>query len=113
MNNVPLRFALMEQTNWPAGTPIVFHRFHSDLWTISYFNPQATWIGLDRVDIAQLNRDLAYAHEQKKPLWVEQTAYEMLSADPQGSKWLRAHEAPGKTLLYEDAKHEFSFHRCT
>jgi hypothetical protein len=113
VNNVPLRFALMEQRNWPAGTPIVFHRFHSDLWTISYFNPQATWIGLDSVDIAQLDRDLAYAHQQNKPLWVEQTAYEMLSADPQGLKWLHAHEASGRTLLYEDAKHEFSFHRCT
>src|SRR5581483_12413031 len=41
--NAPLQFALSERNTWPPGTPIVFHNFHPDLWTISYFTPQAAW----------------------------------------------------------------------
>ena len=32
--NVPLRFALAQHDKWPFGTPIAFHNFNSDLWTI-------------------------------------------------------------------------------
>jgi hypothetical protein len=66
--NAPLRFALAQHDAWPAGSAIVFHRFHPDLWTISYFNPQASWIGLEQADVGQMERDLAYARSQRKPL---------------------------------------------
>ncbi|HTX33740.1 MAG TPA: hypothetical protein VME43_01920, partial [Bryobacteraceae bacterium] len=60
-NNPPLRFALEQHAHWPPGVPIVFHIFHPDLWTISYFNQQAAWIGFPTRDFALLDRNLAAA----------------------------------------------------
>jgi hypothetical protein len=108
--NAPLRFALAQHDAWPPGSAIVFHRFHPDLWTISYFNQQAAWIGLERPDLADMEHDLAYAHSQNKPLWVEQTAYELVDGTEQGRKWLMEHEHPDELLRYKDEKHEFIFH---
>jgi hypothetical protein len=110
-SNPPLRFALDQNRRWPAGTPIVFHQFHPDLWTISYFNQQAAWIGLDHVDLAQLDRDLAYAHRQNQPLWMEATAWDLLAADPAGREWLVSHAAPQGTLVYKDSGREFRFYQ--
>jgi uncharacterized membrane protein YecN with MAPEG domain len=108
--NAPLRFALAEHDAWPGGSAIVFHRFHPDLWTISYFNLQAAWIGLDRADLNDMNRDLAYARGSNKPLWVEQTAYEFLDGTAEGRQWLAAHERPNELVQFKDEKHEFVFH---
>jgi len=108
--NAPLRFALAQQARWPAGSAIVFHRFHPDLWTISYFNPQASWIGLDGPDLSEIERDLDYAHSQNKPLWVEETAYNLLAASPDGRQWLMKHEHPEELVRFKDEKHEFVFH---
>ncbi len=109
-SNPPLRFALQQSVETPGGTPIVFHQFHPDLWTISYFNQQAAWIGLDRVDLAQLDQNLAYAHQQNQPLWLEATAWDLLASDPAGRGWLAAHAAPQGTLVYRDNGREFRFH---
>jgi len=108
-SNAALRFALAQHDHWPAGAPIVFHRFHPDLWTISYFNPQAVWMGLDRWDLGELDRDLEYARKQNSPLWLEASAYELISADAEGRRWLAVHEKPGELILYRDPKHEFRF----
>lgn len=108
--NVPLRFALEQHDSWPAGSAIVFHRFHPDLWTISYFNSQAAWMGLERADMGELERDLAYARGQNEPLWLEQTAYDLLDGTPDGRTWLREHERPAELLRFKDEKHEFVFH---
>ncbi len=108
--NVPLRFALAEHAAWPGGSAIMFHRFHPDLWTISYFNQQASWIGLDNPDLNQMNYDLAYARGNEKPLWVEQTAYELLDGSAEGRQWLAAHERPAELVRFKDEKHEFVFH---
>jgi hypothetical protein len=108
--NAPLRFALAQHDAWPSGSAIVFHRFHPDLWTISYFNPQAAWIGLERADLGEMERDLAYARSQEKPLWVEQTAYELVSADSAGRRWLSEHERLDQLVRFKDEKHEFIFH---
>jgi hypothetical protein len=108
--NVPLRFALAQHDAWAPGSAIVFHRFHPDLWTISYFNPQASWIGLDRADLSDMERDLAYARSQNKPLWAEQTAYELVAGTSEGRKWLMEHERANELLRYKDEKHEFIFH---
>jgi hypothetical protein len=53
-NNEPLAFALQQQKKWPAGTGIIFGRFVPDLWTISYFNPQVSWISLEQPDPARV-----------------------------------------------------------
>jgi hypothetical protein len=108
--NVPLRFALAQHDAWAPGSAIVFHRFHPDLWTISYFNPQASWISLDRADLSDMERDLAYARSQNKPLWVEETAYELMAGASEGRRWLMDHERANELLRYKDEKHEFVFH---
>lgn len=108
--NAPLRFALAQHDAWPSGSAIVFHRFHPDLWTISYFNPQAAWIGLDRADLNDIDRDLAYARGHDKPLWVEETAYELLNGSADGRQWLAEHERPAELVRFKDQRHEFVFH---
>jgi hypothetical protein len=110
-NNAPYHFALQQHDRWTPGTPIVFHRFHPDLWTISYFNEQASWVGLDHLDLAQLERNLAYARRENKDLWLEATAYDLLQSEPSGREWLSAHEQAGGVLLFKDDRHEFRFHR--
>ena len=108
--NAPLRFALAQHDSWPPGTAIVFHRFHPDLWTISYFNQQAAWMTLARADVAQMDRDLDYSHHQGTPLWVEQNAYELLMGNPDGQHWLAQHEKAQELVRFRDEKHEFVFH---
>ena len=108
--NIPLRFALSRQSTWTPDTPIVFHKFHPDLWTISYFNMQAAWISTDHADLGLLDRHLEYARTAKKQMWLEATAYELLAADPQGQRWLADHERPGEVLEFRDEKHHFHFH---
>jgi hypothetical protein len=108
--NAPFRFALEQHDTWVPGTPIVFHVFHPDLWTISYFNPQTSWIGIDRADIDALDRSLEYARRQKSPLWLEEGAYQMFAADPDGERWLTLHERPGERIEFKDERHHFLFH---
>jgi hypothetical protein len=108
--NAPLRFALAARSGWAPGTPIVYHQFHPDLWTISYFNQQAAWIGIEQADFDQLERNLEYARSERKPLWLEATAYDLIAASPSGRRWLALHEEPGKLLEFKDEKHEFRFH---
>jgi len=108
--NAPLRFAFAQHDAWPPGSAIVFHRFHPDLWTISYFNQQAAWIGLDRADLGDIEHDLEYAHSQNKPLWVEETAYDLVAGTPDGKKWLMEREHPDELVRFKDEKHEFIFH---
>ena len=109
-SNAALHFALAEHDHWPAGTPVVFHHYPSDLWTISYFNPQAAWIGLDRYDPAQLDRDLQYARDQHTPLWLEASAFDLIASDPDGRRWLIDHLKPAEGILFHDAKHEYRFY---
>ncbi|HUA19608.1 MAG TPA: hypothetical protein VMB25_12750 [Bryobacteraceae bacterium] len=108
--NAPLRFALAQHHSWPPGSAIVFHTFHPDLWTISYFNQQAAWMTLERADVTQMDRDLDYAHSQKQPLWVEQNAYQLLDGTPQGREWLMEHERPRELVRFQDERHAFMFH---
>jgi hypothetical protein len=108
--NVPLSFAQAQRDRWPTGTPIVFHKFHPDLWTISYFNKQAAWISLERANVDELDSHLAYARSENRPLWLEATAYELVAGDTDGRRWLAVHERPGELLEFRDEKHHFQFH---
>jgi hypothetical protein len=109
-SNAPLRFALSQQKAWGPGTRIVFRTFHPDLWTISYFNQQAAWIGTDRADVIQLDQNLKASLASGNPLWVEQTGYELIEADPVGRRWLELHERPLELAVFKDDKHDFRFH---
>ena len=108
--NVPLRFALAQGGKWPGGTRILFRRFHPDLWIISYFNEQVAWIGFEELNVAQLDANLEYVRGEGKRLWIEETAYEVVTADPAGQRWLAAHERRDELLDFRDAKHRFTFH---
>jgi hypothetical protein len=105
--NAPLHFALEHKSSWPPGTPIVYGTFHPDLWTISYFNQQASWMSYDG---SSLNAKLAYAKSVRQPLWLEETAYLLAAATPDGKNWLAEHEQPGKLIEFKDDRHDFRFH---
>jgi hypothetical protein len=109
-NNPPLDFALKQHAHWPAGVPIVFHRFHPDLWTISYFNQQAAWIGFLDLDFALLDRNLAAARSQGQPLWIEATAYDFLAATEDGRRWLTQHEDQREDVVFRERNREFRFY---
>jgi hypothetical protein len=108
-HNPPLACAVRFEPQWPAGTPIVFSRFHPDLWTISYFNPQAAWIGWDSGDLAELDRYLAYARSHGMPLWLEATAYDKLGITERGRSWLLRYPQSGPALSCGDRRHNFRF----
>jgi hypothetical protein len=107
-NNPILQFALAQHQQWPPGSVIAFHRFEPDLWTISYFNPQASWIGLDALDLGRLEQYLADARQRHQPLWLDASAYEFISSNPDGRQWLASRGA----ALFEvrDPKHDFRFY---
>ncbi len=109
-HNVPLRFALAQHEKWRPGTPIVFHRFHPDLWIISYFNQQASWITLEQVNLVQLEESRERARSAGNVLWLEETAYDLVAADPSGQRWLALYERRDELLDFRDAKHRFTFH---
>ena len=106
--NAPLLFALQQHAIWSTGTPVVYRTFHPDLWTISYFNQQAVWLGMQRVDLPQLDRYLASAHGG--PLWLEANAYDAVASNNNGRLWLETHDRPTELVDFKDAKHEFRFH---
>ncbi len=108
-HNPPLACALRFEPQWPAGTPIVFERFHPDLWTISYFNPQAAWIGWGSGDPAELDRYVAYARSHGVPLWLEATAYDRLRATESGRSWLVRHPESGPELSCGNRGRDFRF----
>ena len=107
--NVPLRFALEQRDRWPSGTPIAFHQFQSDLWTISYFNPQVSWIGMPVMDVAVLESARAEAGLRGQPLWLEATAYDAAEADEAGRRWLVSHPVTNM-MRFRDPKHEYRFY---
>jgi hypothetical protein len=109
-NNPPLQFALEQHAHWPAGVPIVFHTFHPDLWTISYFNQQAAWIGFLNRDYGLLDRNLAAARSIGQPLWIEATAYDFLSGDETGRDWLSRHEDRSQDVVFRSRNREFRFY---
>ncbi len=99
-NNPALRFALAQRDRWPPGTPIAFHIFHPDLWTISYFNQQASWIGLEEPDIVLLDRTLEDARRRHQHLWLDSTARDLLAENPDGARWLASHNLQAAPLPY-------------
>jgi hypothetical protein len=108
--NAPLRFALAQRTQWKPGTMILFRTFHPDLWTISYFNQQASWIGIARPTVQQLDQRILEAQAGGNPLWLEETAYEAIVADPAGRAWIELHERRGELAEFKDDRHDFRFH---
>jgi hypothetical protein len=103
-NNEILDFALQHRLDWPQGTTILFSEFHSDLWTIRYFNPQASWDLKE--DVSQIIGSAMHA-----PFWLEGTAYDKLKLQPEGERWLAAHVDMSRSLIHHSAKHTIRFYR--
>jgi hypothetical protein len=103
-NNEILSFALRHRADWPQGTTIIYRHYHSDLWTISYFNPQAKWIGKD--DFSDIS-----AFPGDGPFWLEGTAYDAINENPEGEQWLETRVDSAGSLIYRSDKHAFRFFR--
>jgi hypothetical protein len=60
--------------------------------------------------VAQLDANLAYVRKEDGRMWIEETAYDLIAADPAGQRWLATHERKNELLDFQDAKHRFTFH---
>ncbi len=74
--NQVLAFALEQRKHWPPGTGIIFSQFVPDLWTISYFNPQVSWIPLERPDAARVSEYAAELSRRGAKLYLDWTYLE-------------------------------------
>lgn len=110
-SNETLAFALRERARWPAGSGIVYHVFHPDLWTIAYFNWQASWIGLETADIPRLESLRADFAGGGRALWIEQTTLELLGSSGEGKRWLAAHVERPAAIRHQSGKRSFAFYR--
>ncbi len=103
-NNRPLEFAFEQGPQWPPGTAVAFREFPSDLWTISYFNPQAFWIRLTSVHQIEALRQSSM--QSGRSLWLDGSAYDWLEASAEGKRWLALHVSGGRS-----APSQFRFYR--
>lgn len=71
--NPLLRIALAHRPEWPAGTGIVFADPVPDLWTIIYFNPQVSWIPIERPDPARVAEAAAFCARRGAKLYFDWT----------------------------------------
>ena len=106
-NNAPLAFALSQKADWPAGTAVVYSRFEPDLWTISYFNPQAEWIAVQPGDLA----DIEALKQRHAHVWIDSTAHDAIVSTPEGRAWMRANVID--KIVVAGPKYRFAFHRIS
>lgn len=71
--NSLLVFALAHQRQWPPGTGIIFSQLVPDLWTISYFNPQVSWIPLEHPDPVRVAETAAFFAKNGGKLYLDWT----------------------------------------
>ena len=79
-NNPPLEFALRMKREWSPGTIIYYGAQNSDAELVRYFNPGTQWVLL-KTELPTLRYDA----------WLETTAIDRLSANPEGARWLDSH----------------------
>ena len=91
-NNPPLAVAMEQRSVWRAGTGVVFGQFVPDLWTISYFNPQAAWIPMDQPDSAMLRKYVADFGRDGGSVWVDWTYQQRSGRDAPPFTFRRADE---------------------
>lgn len=110
-NNAELTFALQRNKDWKQGSAILYSHSHSDLWIISYFNPQATWIAMPSPEVAEVESRRIEGTQKGKPLWLEGTAYDAIAAIPGGQSWLGQHVDPTRSFLYTTSVHRIRYYR--
>jgi hypothetical protein len=112
-SNETLAFALREHRSWPAGSGIVYNVFHPDLWTIAYFNWQASWIDLSSLDVPKLESYRSDFERDGRSLWLEQTTVDLLASRPEGQQWLTSHVREDDAIRYRSPKRSFAFYRVS
>jgi hypothetical protein len=110
-NNEILAFALDHQKDWTPGSVIAYSQFHSDLWTISYFNPQASWVAMPVPTLAEVNSRRSEAERNGKSIWLEATACTAITGLPGGREWLEKNIDRGHSLVKETPRCKLSFYR--
>jgi hypothetical protein len=110
-NNEVLSFAVKHQEDWPPGSVIMYSRFHSDLWTISYFNPQASWVAVPVPTLGELNERRSRAGRNGNPLWLEATAYSAIAGLPLGPEWIEENVDRSGSLIKEKPGYKLAFYR--
>ncbi len=108
--NEVLAFALTHRDEWQPGTLIVYRTFHTDLWTISYFNPQVQWIALSTAGVDQAERYRREAAEKRQGFWLDGTAYDAI-AGAGGRAWLDSHVDRIRSFVFASASHTIRFYR--
>jgi hypothetical protein len=110
-NNEILAFALEHQKDWPPGSVIAYSQFHSDLWTISYFNPQASWVAMPGATIEEVNNRRSEANRNGKPVWLEATVCTTIAGLPGGREWLEKQIDQSRSLVKEKPGYKLGFYR--
>ncbi len=108
--NEVLAFALKHRDDWPPGTAILYRTYHTDLWTISYFNPQVRWIALPSAAVDQAERYRLEESVKRQGFWLDGTAYDALAAAG-GQVWLDSHVDRTRSLESASASHTIRFYR--
>ncbi len=110
-NNEILAFALDHQKEWNPGSLIAHSQFHSDLWTISYFNPQVSWIAIPVPTIAEVENRWSEAKRNGKSIWLEESACTAISGLPGGREWLDANIDRGRSLVKKTPRYNLGFYK--
>lgn len=109
--NEVLSFALQHNQDWQQDAEILYSNSHSDLWLISYFNPQAAWIDLPAPGVAEVESRRVEAAQKNRPLWLEGTAYDAVAAASGGRTWLDRHLDLAHSLLYTTPAHRIRYYK--
>ena len=108
--NEVLLFAVHRSQDWNRNTAVAYCQFHSDLWTISYFNPQVSWINVSG-DPGQLENLYSNLHQKGVSLWLEGTVDDSLTSRDGGKAWLSGHIDRERSIIYRSGAHAFRFFR--
>lgn len=109
--NRPLSFAMRQRQRWPSGTAVAFTAFHPDLWTISYFTPQVSWIGIDGPNLTRFKRQYHDVSASGMTLWIEGSMYDALKRTDEGQRFLDVSVDHGGSVVAVEPKHTFRFYR--
>lgn len=110
-SNPVLTFALKQKSAWRPGDGVAFLRFVPDLWTICYFNPQASWIGLLEASPAELDGWRERLGHDGGRLWLDETAFEALNGTAAGRSWIAQNIDFSGSIDSRLGKSRFRFYR--
>ncbi len=110
-SNPVLTFALKQKSAWRPGDGVAFLRFVPDLWTICYFNPQASWIGLLEAGPAELDGWRERLGHGGGRLWLDETAFAALNGTAAGRSWIAQNIDFSGSIDSRLGKSRFRFYR--